>query len=103
LDPARAIAAFGGLAFVLASLVLGVRLLALAARTRRLPEVCIGLALLLMGGLAYPLIMTARMAVRLSGPVRIGVMALAILLMGIGTLAVGLPAARARSRATRRD
>jgi len=90
LDPARALAALGGLAFVLASLVLGIRLLALATRTRQLPEVCIGLALLLMGGLGYPLIMTARMAVRLSDPLRIGVMALALLLMGVGTLAVGV-------------
>jgi hypothetical protein len=90
LDPARASAAFGGLAFVLASCVLGVRLLLLATRTRRLPEVCIGLAQLLMGGLAYPLIMTARLAVRLSAPVRIGVMAVSILFMGVGTLAVGI-------------
>ena len=90
MDPARAIAACGGLVFVLASLVLGARLLALAARTRRLPEICIGLAMLLMGGLAYPLIMTARMAVRLSAPTRLGVMAFAILFMGVGTLAVAI-------------
>ncbi len=75
---------------MLASLVLGGRLLLLAARTRRLPELCMGLALFLMGGVAYPLIMTARMAVRLSAPVRIDVMALSILLMGVGTLAVGV-------------
>jgi hypothetical protein len=90
MDPARAIAAFGGLTFVLASLVLGARLLALAARTKQLPELCMGLALFLMGGLAYPLIMTARMAVRLSGTTRLGVMVLAILLMGVGTFAVGI-------------
>ncbi len=90
MDPARSLAALGGLAFVLASLVLGIRLLALGARTRRLPEVCIGLALLLMGGLGYPLIMAARMAVRFSDPARIGVMAFAILLMAVGTFAVGV-------------
>lgn len=90
MDPARAIAAFGGLAFVLASLVLGARLLGLAARTRQLPELCMGLALFLMGGLAYPLIMVARMAKRLPDPLRLDVMAAAILLMGVGTLAVAL-------------
>jgi hypothetical protein len=88
LDPARALAALDGLAFVLASILLGIRLLALAARTRQLPELCFGLTLLLMGGFGYPLIMTARMAVRLSEPTRIGVMALAVVLMGVGTLAV---------------
>jgi len=67
LDPPRALAALGGLAFVLASLVLGIRLLALATRTRRLPEVCIGLALLLMGGLGYPLIMTAPLGLIAAG------------------------------------
>lgn len=90
MDPTRALAALGGLSFVLASLVLGARLLALAARTRQLPELCMGLALFLMGGLAYPLIMTARMAVRLGGPARLQVMALAILLMGAGSFAVGV-------------
>lgn len=90
MDPVRALAALGGLAFVLASILLGIRLLALAARTRQLPELCIGLALLLMGGLGYPLIMTARMAVRLAEPTRVGVMALAVVLMGVGTLAIGI-------------
>jgi hypothetical protein len=87
---ARLLAALGGLAFVLASLLLGVRLLLLARRTRELPEMCIGLAMLLMGGLGYPLIMTARMAVRLAGPTRVGVMAFAVVLMGVGILAVGV-------------
>ncbi|MFI5217236.1 MAG: hypothetical protein ACHQ3O_11900 [Candidatus Limnocylindria bacterium] len=49
MDPARALAALDGLAFVLASILLGIRLLALAARTRQLPELCFGLTLLLMG------------------------------------------------------
>lgn len=48
------LAAFGGGAFVLVSLVLGPRLLALARRTGELPELTMGLCLLLMGGLGYP-------------------------------------------------
>jgi hypothetical protein len=87
---ARVLAAVGGLVFVLASLLLGIRLLLLARRTRELPELSIGLALLLMGGLGYPLIMTARMAVRLGDPTRVSVMAVAVVLMAVGMLAVGV-------------
>lgn len=49
------LAALGGGVFVLVSLVLGPRLLALARRTGELPEFTMGLCLLLMGGLGYPL------------------------------------------------
>src|SRR5262245_59226944 len=87
---ARLLAAVGGLAFVLASSLLGIRLLLLARRTRELPELCIGLAMLLMGGLGYPLIMIARMRVRLPDPTRVGVMAFAVVLMAVGMLAVGV-------------
>ena len=48
--------AIGGVSFILASLVIGLRLLLLARRTRELPEFVIGLALFLMGGLGYPLL-----------------------------------------------
>jgi hypothetical protein len=50
------LAAIGGLAFVLGSLVVGGRLLLLARRTRQLPEALIGLALFLLGGIGYPLL-----------------------------------------------
>jgi len=50
------LAAAGGGAFVLVSLVLGGRLLAMARRTRQLPELACGLGLLLMGGIGYPLL-----------------------------------------------
>jgi hypothetical protein len=89
-DPTRSLAALGGLAFVVPSILVGIRLLRLAVRTRKIPELCIGLALLLMGGLGYPLIMTARMAVRLGDPARVGLMAVAVLLMGVGMLAVAV-------------
>jgi hypothetical protein len=51
-----ALAAIGGLAFVVGSLVVGGRLLLLARRTRQLPETLIGLSLFLLGGLGYPLL-----------------------------------------------
>jgi hypothetical protein len=57
----KAVAAIGGGAFVLVSLVVSVRLLLLARRTRGLPELLIGLGLLLMGGVGYPLSTTARL------------------------------------------
>ena len=49
------LAALGGGAFVLVSLVLSTRLLLLASRTRQLPELLVGLVLLLLGGVGYPL------------------------------------------------
>jgi hypothetical protein len=55
------VAAIGGGAFVVASLVVSLRLLALARRTGELPELLIGLGLLLMGGVGYPLFTAARL------------------------------------------
>jgi len=54
------LAALGGGSFVVVSLVLGPRLLALARSSRQLPEFTIGLCLLLMGGLGYPFAALAR-------------------------------------------
>ena len=50
------LAAVGGGAFVLVSLVLGVRLLAMSWRTREVPELACGLGLVLMGGIGYPIL-----------------------------------------------
>ena len=50
------VAAIGGGAFVLGSLVVGGRLLWLARRSRELPEALIGLSLFLLGGVGYPLL-----------------------------------------------
>lgn len=46
-------------AFLIASLVLGVRLLLLARRTRKLPELAIGLNFLLAGAIGYALLVAA--------------------------------------------
>lgn len=59
--PVVVIAGIGGCSFVLASAVVSLRLLLLASRTRELPEFLIGLGLLLMGGLGYPIATAARM------------------------------------------
>lgn len=52
--------ALGTVVQLLADLVVGVRLLALARRTRKLPEAAFGLAFVLLGGVGYPLSIAAR-------------------------------------------
>lgn len=56
------LAGIGGGAFVVACLVVGTRLLILSWRTRELPELNCGLALVLMGGLGYPLLVIVEQA-----------------------------------------
>jgi hypothetical protein len=56
---AEALGTIGFPAFVVASLVLGVRLLALARRTRKLPELAIGLNFILGGAIGYSLLIAA--------------------------------------------
>jgi hypothetical protein len=80
--------AIGGLSFILASLVIGLRLLLLAWRTRELPEFVIGLALFLMGGLGYPLVSIARLATGMPEAVRIGLFLVSTLFNIVGTVGV---------------
>jgi hypothetical protein len=80
--------AIGGLSFVLASLVIGLRLLLLARRTRELPEFAIGLALFLMGGLAYPLVSVARLAHGMPEGARIGLFVVSVAFNVVGTVGV---------------
>ncbi len=84
------LAAIGGGAFIVTSLVMGVRLLLLAGRTRELPEFAVGFALFLMGGLAYPLIVVARFATPLPEGLRIVLASLALLMNGAGTVAIAV-------------
>jgi hypothetical protein len=80
--------AIGGMSFVLASLVIGLRLLLLARRTRELPEFAIGLALFLMGGLGYPLVSVARLATGVPEGPRIALFLVCIVFNVVGTLGV---------------
>jgi hypothetical protein len=82
------LAAIGGLSFVLASLVVGVRLLLLARRTRQLPELAIGTGLVLMGGLGYPLTATARLATAWPVELRTGIFLLSMLCSWVGIVCV---------------
>lgn len=74
------LAALGGGLFVLASLVVGARLMWLARRTRGLPEFVLGGGLFLMGGLGYPLLAVAVQARGLPAGARIA--------MGVGNMAL---------------
>ncbi|HYB12722.1 MAG TPA: hypothetical protein VEG67_04585 [Myxococcota bacterium] len=82
--------AIGGLSFVAASFVVGLRLLWLAHRTRELPEFTIGLALVLMGALGYPLTAIARMTPGLSDELRIMLFVVSLVLTWGGTVLLAL-------------
>jgi len=71
----QAIAAIGGLSFILASLVTGARLLMLARRTRDLPAAVLGFGMFLMGGLGYPMTLMAELGTFLPDSARIGLVA----------------------------
>jgi hypothetical protein len=71
-------------AFLLVSLVVGVRLLLLARRTRLLPELSIGVALLSLGPLGYGLLFAARTIPELPSRRAVG-----LTLCGLCGLAVG--------------
>jgi hypothetical protein len=84
------IGALAGIVSVLTSWIVGGRLLLLARRTRQTPELCIGLALLLTGGLWSPLVAIGRQADALSDGVRAGLVAAGALagMAGMTCLAV---------------
>ncbi len=86
------IAAIGGLAFMLASLIVGARLLFMAWRTRGFPEFVLGLGLFAMGGVGTPLISVAKTGAQFGLDERVCVplyvVAQAIMVAGAGLLAV---------------
>ncbi len=69
------IAAIGGIAFSLASLLVGGRLLWMARSTRGLPELVLGVGLFTMGGIGAPMISVAKAGTDLSDAVRAGLLA----------------------------
>ena len=88
------LAASGGGAFVLVSLAVGVRLLLLARRTRQFPELAIGGALVLMGGIGYPATAISRGAEGLDPGTRAAIAGFAMSCQAIGI--TGLAAFTAR-------
>jgi hypothetical protein len=75
------------LAFVVVSAVLGVRLLALARRTERMPELALGLAFFTVGALGYPLGLAAVLPGVPAGLARAG-FALSHVFTAVGSAAV---------------
>jgi hypothetical protein len=78
------IAAIGGGAFVLASLVLGGRLMLLSLRTRGLPEFTLGFGLFLMGGLGYPMMAVAQQSTEMNIGLRVAMLVTQMLFTTIG-------------------
>jgi hypothetical protein len=96
------VAGLVGSSFILVSFVVGARLLLLARRTRQLPELAVGLALFLMGGFGWPLMVAAQRATSLPDGLRVALAAASTLLMAVGETSLAVftwrvfrPAARA--------
>lgn len=66
----QVLAALGGMAFMLASLVLGGRLILLSRRSHQLPELLLGATLFLWAGIGYPLMMVGQLGKGLPDAVR---------------------------------
>ena len=66
--------AVGGGCFIVVSLIVGVRLLGLARRTRQLAEFAMGIGLVPIAGLGYPLMMLARFGEFLPEPARLALL-----------------------------
>jgi len=88
------LAELGIAAFILTSLVGGGRLLLLARRTRRLPELTLGAGLFLLGGVDYLLNLTARSEALLSDGGRALAMIAAVHCGAIGILSIAVFTAR---------
>lgn len=84
------VGAIGGGSFVLASLILGLRMLLLAKQTRGVPELTLGLGLFLMGAISYPIFVVARVGEGLGDETRIALTVVSQLLMCIGTVSLGV-------------
>lgn len=73
-------------AFAVVSGIVGVRLLLLARRSRQLPELCVGLGLLMVGAIGYPLSLVVR--VGLSGAAASIVTAISVCASAGGSMAI---------------
>jgi hypothetical protein len=83
------LAAIGGGLFIVASLIVGARLVWLARTTRGLPEFLLGTGLFFMGGVGYPLMMAAIQGTGLSDTTRMAFMCghMTTTLCGMGGIA----------------
>ncbi len=89
---------------IAADAVVGVRLVLLARRTRRLPELALGSALLLMGAIGYPLSIAARRGLGAEGGFEVAALGAALAFQNAGCAAMAIATAwtfRASSRRAR--
>lgn len=84
----------GAVLMVVADTVVGLRLLAIARRTRRLPEAALGAAFVLLGAIGYPLATAARRGVLPSDEANAGLLAAGFLAQNLGCLAMYVHVAR---------
>lgn len=84
------LAAFGGIASVVVSWVVGARLMLLARRTGRAPELLIGVGLFLVGGCWSPLVAVGRQATQLAASVRVGAVVAGALCAILGAVCMAL-------------
>ena len=78
------------LAFIIVGAMVGIRLLILGQKTRGLPERAIGLALLLVGGVGYPMAIAAGTPGLLAPALGVKVMALSSFVMNLGFIGIVL-------------
>lgn len=86
--------ALGGLTMVVVDTVVGLRLLAIARRTRQLPEAMLAMAFLLLGGIGYPLTTLARRDLLPSPEGSAALMAIGLLAQDVACLGIFLMTAR---------
>lgn len=79
-----------GGSFVVASLLVGIRLVCLAASTRKAPELLIGAGLLLLAVLGYPLMTVARRAQALADPTQSALALVAGVCLALGAVLLTL-------------
>ena len=84
------IAIFAGLLSMLTSLAVGIKLIRLAGRTRQLPELLIGVSLVLMGFLWSALSTAGRQGETLSDPVRVALLVASAVCAIFGTVCLSL-------------
>jgi hypothetical protein len=90
MDLAQILSGVGNGVFALVEAVVGIRLLLLWKRTRELPEFLVGIGLLLVGGLGFPLIAAGGIGRVPNGELALGVVGLGVASLGLGVTALNV-------------
>ena len=90
MDPVQALAGVGNAVFALVEAVVGIRLLLLWRRTRQLPEFTVGMGLLLVGGLGFPLMVAGGLGRLSNGEISLLIVGLGVASIGLGVTALNV-------------